>query len=303
MTNAAQTPELTICIVGINVEKYLRDCISSIHASGLTIPYEIIYVDNQSTDGTKSMLEREFPEVKTIWNAQNLGFAKANNQAILLSQSQYILLLNPDTSVSQNSIGGLIGFLSNHARTGIIGPKILNSDGSFQPHCKRGEARPWEVFCYFLGLSKLFPTSRLFSGYLQGFLDEDETNNVPAISGACMLIRKEVIEQIGPLDEHFFAYQEDTDFCVRARNAGWEVTYLPTSIITHFGGKGGANVQPLKSIFEWHHSYFLYYRKHLAKDYFFLLNWIVYLLMLVKFILSLIINVFRKEKHAGPKRG
>jgi GT2 family glycosyltransferase len=117
-----------------------------------------------------------------------------------------------------------------------------------------------------------------------------------------MLIRREVIDQIGYLDERFFAYQEDADFCFRARQAGWKVYYVPTAQITHFGGRGGSRVQPYRSIIEWHRSYWLYYRKNLAKDYCFLFNWLYYLAMLVKLVLSLSINLFRKEKFAHGKR-
>jgi GT2 family glycosyltransferase len=303
MTALNEIKSLSICIVGINAEKYLRNCILSIHASTSQVPYEIIYVDNGSTDETKTMLEREFPEVRTIWNAQNAGYAKANNQAISLAQNNAILLLNPDTLVEHGSIDELVDYLCQHLGSGLVGPKVLNSDGSFQAHCKRGEARPWEVFCYFFGLSRLFPRSRLFSGYLQGFLDEDEVHDVPAISGSCMLIRREVIDQIGPLDERYFAYQEDTDYCVQARKAGWKVTYVPASVITHFGGKGGTEHQPFKTIYVWHQSYYRYYKKQLAQDYFFLFNYFYYFLMGVKLALSVLINIFRSNKRPGPKRG
>jgi len=294
---------LSICIVGINVEAYLRNCINSIYSSGLSVPYEVIYVDNGSIDGTGQMLATEFPDVRTAWNAENLGYAKANNQAIQRSQSPYVLLLNPDTVVAPGSITALLDYLIQHPETGIIGPKVLNSDGSFQAHCKRGEARPWEAFCYFTGLARLFPRSRLFSGYLQGFLDEDEINDVPALSGSCMMIRREVIEDIGLLDEQFFAYQEDTDYCVQARKAGWKVTYFPEAVVTHYGGKGGSGTQPYKAIFEWHRSYFHYYQKNLAGDYFFLFNWLFYLVMGAKLIFSLAVNFVRQNKHPGPKRG
>jgi len=303
MTQILESPDLSICIVAINAKEMLRGCLQSIRENGYTGSYRIIYIDNGSTDGTRQMLETDFPEVKTVWNPENLGFAKANNQGIRMTQSRQVLLLNPDTLAAPGSIQLLTEYLDNHPGTGIVGPKVLNSDGSFQAHCKRGEARPWEVFCYFSGLSRLFPRSRNFSGYLQGFLDENETHDVPAISGSCMLIRREVINQIGALDEQFFAYQEDTDYCVSACKAGWKVTYYPEAKITHFGGKGGADAQPFRQIFVWHQSYFRYYRKQLADEYFFLINWGFYLMMGLKLVFSLFVNLFRKNKHAGPTRG
>ncbi|GAP13949.1 predicted glycosyltransferases [Longilinea arvoryzae] len=295
--------ELSICIVGINAFDYLQKCLESIIASKIDVNYEIIYIDNHSTENGIDPIRTQFPMLIIIQNPQNKGFARANNQGIRIAKGKYILLLNPDTIVEENAIPRMIDYLRQNPDTGIVGPKVLNSDGSFQPHCKRGEARPWEVICYFSRLSSLFPHNPFFSGYLQGHLDENQTHHVPSISGCCMLIRREALDQIGLLDEVFFAYQEDTDYCVRARKAGWNVTYFPSAQIVHFGGKGGANAQPLKAIFEWHRSYYYYYRKNLSQDYFILVNWFFYCLMLLKLIFSLIINSFRKEKYAGPKRG
>ncbi|MHB8194000.1 MAG: glycosyltransferase family 2 protein [Bellilinea sp.] len=295
--------QLSICIVGIDAFDYLQKCLDSIYASTLIVNYEIIYIDNHSSAGGLVEIREKYPNIIIIENDHNSGFAKANNQGIRISRGEYILLINPDTIVDETAIQLMINFLSEHPETALVGPKVLNADGSFQSHSKRGEARPWEVICYFLGLSRLFPRSPIFSGYLQGHLDENQIHHVPAISGSCMLIRKGVIDQIGLLDEAFFAYQEDTDYCVRARKAGWKVTYYPSAQVLHFGGKGGANAQPYKTILEWHRSYFLYYQKHLAKDYLFLVNWLFYLLMGIKLVLSFVINLFRKEKRAGPKRG
>jgi len=118
-----------------------------------------------------------------------------------------------------------------------------------------------------------------------------------------MLVRREVLDQIGYVDEQFFAYQDDADYCFQAQKAGWEIFYVPTAQITHFGGQGGSRSQPYRSIYEWHRSYYLYYRKNLAADYFFLFNWLYYSIMLIKLAMALLINVFRKEKYIGPKRG
>jgi GT2 family glycosyltransferase len=249
------------------------------------------------------MLRETYPEVIVIANQENLGFTRPNNQAIKIARAQkYILLLNPDTIVYEASLQNLLQFAEEHLDGGVFGPKVLNDDGTFQKHCKRGEGRPWETFSYFLGLAKIFPTHPFFSGYLQTHLDENQSHQVPAISGCCMLIRQETIQQIGGLDEDLFAYQEDTEYCVRARKAGWKVYYTPVAQITHLGGKGGSRAQPYKAIYKWHHSYYIYYRKHLARDYFFLFNWLYYLVMLLKLCFTLFVNLFRQEKHAGPNR-
>jgi len=299
----SQLPELSICIVTLNAQQYLRNCLESIKKHAGSLNYEIIVVDNASTDNTLEMLKEEYPEITIIINKQNLGFTKPNNQAINTSKSEkYILLLNPDTIVYESSLQNLLDFAEKHPRAGIIGPKVLNADGTFQKHCKRGEGRPWETFAYFLGLSQIFPKVKFFSGYLQTHLDENLTHEVPAVSGCCMLIRRAMLDAIGGLDEDLFAYQEDTEYCVRARKAGWKVYYTPAAHITHFGGKGGSRAQPYKAIYKWHYSYYIYYNKHLAKDYFFLFNWFYYLVMFLKFCFTMLINLFRQEKHAGPSR-
>lgn len=296
-------PEVSICIVTLNAQQYLRNCIESIKKHAGDLRYEIIVVDNGSNDDTLAMLKEKYPEIAVIANNENLGFTRPNNQAIEIAKSpKYILLLNPDTLVYESSLQSLIAFADAHLDGGVFGPKVLNDDGTFQKHCKRGEGRPWETFAYFLGFSKLFPKNKFFSGYLQTHLDENQAHQVPAISGCCMLIRSATIHQIGGLDEDLFAYQEDTEYCVRARKAGWQVYYTPSAQITHFGGKGGSRAQPYKAIYKWHQSYYIYYRKHLAKDYFFLFNWFYYLVMFDKLCFTLFVNLFRQEKYAGPNR-
>jgi GT2 family glycosyltransferase len=299
----SNSPALSICIVTLNASPYLQNCLKSITEHAGSLKLEIVVVDNGSTDNAQEMLAQEYPEVVVITNQKNLGFSKANNQAIQAAKSEkYVLLLNPDTIVYESSLQNLFNFAEEHPQAGVIGPKVLNDDGSFQKHCKRGEGRPWETFAYFLKLSTLFPKVKLFSGYLQTHLDENLTHEVPAVSGCCMLIRRATLDTIGNLDEDLFAYQEDTEYCVRARKAGWKVFYTPAAQITHLGGKGGSRVQPYKAIYEWHRSYYIYYNKHLAKDYFFLFNWFYYVVMLFKFCFTIIVNLFRQEKYAGPNR-
>mgnify|MGYP000344964387 CR=1 FL=1 len=293
---------LSICIVNYQARKYLRNCLRSILANPPQGEFEIIVVDNHSRDGSVEMLQQEFPQVMAIENPCNLGFTVPMNQALRRARGEYLLLLNPDTIVHPHALDRLIEFMQSHPEVGICGPKVLNTDGSLQAPCRRGESRPWAVITYFLGLHRLFPKSRLFGQYLMSYMDEDETHEVGGVAGSCMLIRRQVVEQIGYLDERFFAYQEDADYCFQTRQAGWKVYYVPVAQITHFGGKGGSQVEPYRSIFEWHRSYWLYYRKNLAGDYFFLLNWFYYLLMLLKLSVSLLINLFRKEKRAGRQR-
>ncbi len=318
--------DLSICITTLNASEYLRNCLRSITQQSSYLHWvdadqavqielvdpppttpgplniELIIVDNGSTDDTLSMLRREYPAARLICNDKNEGFAHPMNQAFSASQGQYVLALNPDTIVLPGALNDLVNYAESHPDVGICGPKVLNHDGSLQKACRRGVSRPWAAFSYFSGLYALFPHSRLFGGYLLNYLDEDQIHEVDGVSGSCMLIRREVIQQVGFFDEHFFAYQEDADYCFQVKKAGWKVVYLPTAQIIHFGGHGGSRVQPYRSIYEWHRSYYLYYKKNLANDYFFLFNWFYYLLMGFKLVGALIANAFRVNKFAGPRR-
>jgi GT2 family glycosyltransferase len=285
---------LSICIVTYQARDYLRACLLSIYEHPPPQSFEIIVVDNHSTDGTVAMVKAEFPQVQPIENQKNMGFTAPMNQALHAAKGKLLLQLNPDTVVFPHTFERLIEFMETHPEVGICGPKVLNKDGTLQKPCRRGESRPWAVISYFLGLYKLFPRAKRFGGYLLNYMDEDETHAAAGVSGSCMLIRREVIDQIGYLDERFFAYQEDADFCFRARQAGWQVYYLPTAKITHFGGEGGSHVHPTQSTIAWHRSYYLYYQKNLARDYFFLFNWFYYALMGVKLVLALASNLFRR---------
>lgn len=295
-------PVLSICIVTYRARDYLRGCLSSLFQNTSSGDLEVIVVDNGSQDGTAEMLAVEFPDVRVIENETNTGYTRPMNQALRVGRGDFLVQLNPDTQVLPGALDTVYRFMKSHPDIGICGPKMLNRDGSFQQHCRRGDPRPWAVISYFLGFYKLFPKSKFFGGYLLNYLDENEESAVENVSGSCMMIRKKLIEQIGYLDEAYFAYQEDTDYCWRARAAGWQVYFLPEAQIIHYGGQGGSRVEPIRAIIEWHRSYWIYYRKHLAKDYLFLFNWLYYLLMLIKLSVSLLLNYLRKEKYAGPKR-
>lgn len=295
-------PAVSVCIVTYHAKELLRACLRSLQENTCR-DFEVIVVDNGSKDGVEQMLQQEFAQqdfvLQFIQNGQNLGYTSPMNQALRAGRGAYLLQLNPDTLVLPQAIDRLVEFLEEHPEVGVCGPKVLNRDHTLQRPCRRGESRPWAVFTYFTGLWKLFPKSSLFGQYLMNYIDEDQIHPVAGVAGSCMLIRREVIERIGYLDERFFAYQEDADFCFRVRQAGWQVFYVPTAQIIHFAGQGGSHVTPYRSIIEWHKSYFRYFRKNLARDYFFLFNWLYYLLMLTKLAASLLENFFRSRKYAG----
>ena len=286
--------DLSICIISLNAREYLRACLDSIQRYSPALNYEIIVADNASTDGTAEMLAQNFPQVSLIQNEENLGFTQPVNQMLAAAQGEFFVLLNPDTQLVEDVFTPLVAYLRANPEVGVAIPKVLNADGSFQAQSRRGEAKPAEVFGYFLGLGKLFPRSRKLNGYLQSWLPEDEIAEVKAVSGSCMFIRRETWQQVGGFDEQFFAYQEDSDYCLRARKAGWKVMYVPITRIVHYGGEGGSKAQPANSILEWHRSYYLYYRKHFAREYCFLFNGFFYLMMALKLGWALLKNLFRK---------
>jgi GT2 family glycosyltransferase len=295
-------PDLSLCIPTRQARALLRDCLQSIYANTHQVSFEIIVVDNHSCDGTLEMLRDEFPTVRVIANDFNAGYTKPTNQALRVSTGRYALLLNNDTVILPDALDRLVAFADAHPEIGIVTPKVLNRDGTLQKQCRRSFATPWDLFCYFSGLSTLFPKSPLFARYLVTYRDENETHAVDAVSGSCMLIRRAVLEQIGLLDERFFAYQEDADFCFRAKQAGWQIYYYPGAQIIHYASQGGSRINAYRSIYEWHKSYFLYYRKNLAARYVFLFNWFYYAVMVLKLGSALLVNLFRKEKFAGSRK-
>ncbi len=295
---------ISICIVSYQTRQYLSRCLKSIYAHPPRRSFEVIIADNGSTDGTGEWLQGEFPQVKVIQNTQNLGYTAAMNQALRLATGEYLVQLNPDTEVEQGAFDTLADFLDVHPEVGICGPKVLNPDGTLQRSCRRGESTPLAVMAHFSGLDRLFPQNPRFAQYWLSYYPEDEIHPVAGVSGSCMMIRRQVVDQIGYLDERFFAYQEDADYCFRARQAGWKVMYVPTAKILHYGGLGGSHVQPYRSIIEWHRSYWNYYRKNLAHAYPGWFNVLYTLMMAAKLGLSLALQAlnlgrFSKRRLKG----
>lgn len=259
-------PDVSIAIVTLRARDLLRQCLLSL-AENTRASYDVAVVDNGSNDGVGEMLAQEFPAVRFVQNAENLGYTAPMNQALRLGEGRYLVQLNPDTLILPGAIDSLVEYMDAHPQVGIAGPKVLNADGSLQKQCRRGEPRPLAVLGYFTGLDRRFPNRRGLNEYLLSYLDEDQPAVVAGVSGALMLIRRAVVEGIGYLDERYFAYQEDADFCRRARDAGWQVMYLPQASIIHYGGLGGSQVESQRAVRAWHTSYHLYYHTHLAQDY------------------------------------
>ncbi|MFI5006472.1 MAG: glycosyltransferase family 2 protein [Solirubrobacterales bacterium] len=256
-------PDLSICIVSLDCWPVLRPCLESILATDVELSREIILVDNASRDDTVRRVAQEFPAVRVIPNERNVGFSRATNQAIAVSSGACILWLNPDTLLRPRSLRALHSFLEGHPRAGIVGPKVLNADGTFQPQCRRGLPTPKAALSYLLGLDRLFPDNAALSAYLLSHLPIDQAARVDAVSGCCLLARRQVWLDIGPIDERIFGFGEDIDWCVRAAASGWEVWYSPESVIVHLKGKGGAHSRPFRKVWAIHQAMWVFYDKHL----------------------------------------
>ncbi len=258
--------DLSIVIVNYNVKEFLQNLIHSIEKATRNIEYEIIIADNASDDGSVEFLKEKFPQIKLIANKNNLGFSKANNQGLKIASGKYLLLLNPDTLIREDTFEKMIEFFETTPEAGMAGCKILNPDGSLQLACRRSFPGPWTSFCKVTGLSSLFPGSRIFARYNLTYLDENKTYEVDAISGSFMMLRKEAYKKVGGLDEEFFMYGEDLDFCYRVQKSGYKVFYVHNTQIIHYKGESTkrSSIDETKVFYEAMH---LFVKKHLSNSF------------------------------------
>ncbi len=279
--------ELAIVIVSYNVRDFLQQALTSVRKALAGISAEVWVVDNASTDGTAAMVRRCFPEVKLIANDRNVGFAAANNQVLKQCRAEVVCLLNPDTVVQEDTFRTLLAFLREHPEAGMVGCKILNPDGSLQHACRRSIPTPWVAFTKLVGLSRLFPKSRLFGRYNLTYLDPEAVHEVEAISGSFMMVRSEAVAQVGLLDESFFLYGEDLDWCLRFQRAGWKIYYVPETKIVHFKGESSRR-SGFDSLLLFYQAMHLFVRKHFARRSFSLWRWVLVLAIWMRAGLSLL---------------
>ena len=236
--------KLLIVIVNYNVKYFLKQCLQSVFGSlrelsdGSLLELDVWVVDNDSVDGSVEMVRKDFPQVHVVENHENVGFAKANNQALAeMSQHHILLLLNPDTVVEKDTFVRCVNFMQEHPDCGGLTVKMVDGDGNFLKESKRGFPSPQASFYKISGLIRLFPHSRRFAAYYMGHLAEDETNEIEIMPGAFLMFRREVYGQIGGLDESYFMYGEDIDYSWRIHLAGWKNYYLPETHIIHYKGE------------------------------------------------------------------
>jgi len=261
--------DISIIIVNYNVKDFLYQCINSIYKSPNNLNIEIIVVDNNSKDGSADFIKSKFANLKFIELNENLGFARANNIGIKESKGKYILILNPDTIIQEDTLRKMYDFMESHPEIGCSGCKVLNPDGSFQLACRRGFPTPWASFSKLFGLQKLFPKSKFFAKYNQTFRSTDETYEIDAIMGAFMFCRKIAIDQVNGFDNNFFMYGEDIDLCWRLRECGWKVYYYHQTSIIHYKGESTRR-SSINEIKHFYKAMEIFAKKHYSKSKIFL---------------------------------
>ncbi|MCT4561721.1 MAG: glycosyltransferase family 2 protein [Crocinitomicaceae bacterium] len=272
--------KLSVVIVNYNVQFFLEQCLNSVRIAAQKVPTEVFVVDNISVDESVNMVREKFPEVKLIANQENVGFSKANNQAIRQAKGEYVLLLNPDTVVEEDCFKKVVDFMDQHPDAGGLGVKMVDGKGCFLPESKRALPSPSVAFWKIFGFSNLFPKSKIFGRYHLGHLDKDQTHEVEILSGAFMLMRNETLTKVGLLDENFFMYGEDIDLSYRIILGGYKNYYFSGTSIIHYKGES-TKKSSVNYVLVFYKAMVIFAQKHFsqknAKTFSLLINLAIYL--------------------------
>lgn len=258
--------KLSVIIVNYNVKHFLEQCLNSVFHALDNISSEVFVVDNNSVDGSMEMVEKKFPGVIRISNLENVGFSTANNQAIKIAQGEYVLLLNPDTVVEEETFAKCLQFMDAHPSAGALGIKMMDGKGNYLPESKRGLPTPWVAFYKIFGFTSLFPKSKRFARYYMGHLDKNFNHEVEILAGAYMLMRKETLDKSGLLDETFFMYGEDIDLSYRIIKNGYKNYYFADSSIIHYKGES-TKKGSLNYVYVFYKAMIIFAEKHFSQSY------------------------------------
>lgn len=256
--------KLSIIIVNYNVEHFLDQCLHSVFKAIKGLEAEVFVVDNNSVDGSMKMVAEKYPEAICIENKENTGFSVANNQAIRVSKGKYVLLLNPDTVVEEDTFTKTVAFMDVHPKAGGLGIKMIDGTGNYLPESKRGIPTPWVALCKMTGLTRIFSKSKRFAGYYMGHLSNQENNKVDILAGAFMLMRKEALDKVGFLDENFFMYGEDIDLSYRILKGGYDNYYFADSQIIHYKGES-TKKGSLNYVYIFYKAMVIFAKKHFSE--------------------------------------
>lgn len=285
--------QLSVVIVNYNVKYFLEQCLGSVQHAIANIDAEVFVVDNNSVDGSMLMVAEKYPWVKRIENKENVGFSKANNQAILQSIGKVVLLLNPDTVVQQDTFTKVLEFMTQHPECGGLGVKMIDGKGKFLPESRRGLPTPDVALYKMCGLAALFPKSKVFGKYHLGYLDKNETNEVEILSGACMFISREAINKAGLLDEQFFMYGEDIDLSYRIIKAGFKNYYFAGTTIIHYKGES-TKKQSAHFVKVFYKAMVIFARKHFTKGSARMLSGLIESAIWLRAFMALIVRFLKK---------
>lgn len=288
--DAPARPDLSVLVASYNTRDLLLACLATLDRNRGDVALETIVVDNASADGTPDAVAARFPHVTLLRNAVNEGFAKANNRALAIARGRYVLLLNPDTLVPPELLGPMIALMDENPGVGVAGCRVDRPDGELDAACKRGFPTPWNALGRFLGLDRAFP--KLFGGYRRVADDPRGRFDVDAVVGAFMLVRRETVDEVGGLDESFFMFGEDLDWCYRVKARDWRVWYVGDRGVVHHKGASTRH-EPQRMNWHFHRSMILFHRKHLVDRYPFFVNWLVYAGITVRYALKAAVAAVR----------
>lgn len=302
-TEGENPPDVSVIIVSYNTREILRECLTRVQQHRNETDLEVIVVDNASADGSADMVAADFPVVRLIRSGKNLGFAGGNNPGFKIAKGRYFLLLNSDAYLLPGTFGSTVHYMNEHPECGILGVRLVSPDGSMQPSARMLPS-PWFKFLVMSGISSRFPGSRLLGGPDFPWWDHGETRAVGWVPGAFFLIRREVTEKIGYLDERYFMYFEEIDFCLQTQRSGWKVIFFPGASVIHLGGQsssatkkritaGGKQLIHLRIKSE-----FRYYRKNYGMGKVFLSAGVEIFLK----CLTIMKNLFSSSEQAAIKR-
>lgn len=296
--------DLSIVFVSHNDREHLKVAVGAVFSSQTNFTYELIFVDNGSTDGTAEMIKQNYvlqsDEIHpvTLIKNTNEGFGKGNNRGIKVAKGKFVLLLNCDTKVSTDTLQVMLDFMEAHPDVGISTCKLVKANGELDWASRRSFPDPAVAFYRFSGLSKLFPNSKKFAAYNLNYKSIDEETEIDSCAGAFALISRPCLEKIRGFDEDFYMYGEDIDLCYRAKQAGFKVWYYPKTVTLHFKGQSTRKA-PQSMIYAFHDAMWIFYRKHLYNKYNVLFSGIVYIGIWGRYYQKLFFNFFRKEKFVS----
>jgi GT2 family glycosyltransferase len=281
--------DISVVIVTFNSKEEISKCLNSVKKASKNLKVEIFVVDNNSHDGSADLIRKEFPNVYLIANKKNLGFSKANNQAIKRVKGRYLLILNPDTEVLEDTLTKMIGFMKGKKDVAVATCRVENQQGKLDAECRRRFPTPWRSFCHFSGLSKIFKGSKVFDQYLMGDVSDEVDHEIDACMGAFMFIRIDAVKKVGIFDEDFFFYGEDLDWCFRFKKADYKIFYTPRTKTIHLKGVSSGIKKDTEKISkatkeskkralkESTRAMYIFYKKHYQKKYPFFITWLMFL--------------------------